>query len=239
MKRELLRIAKMPLYWLVIGAGTALRLIFAYLDRLYREDLFWNLSADFWNKIGAFTMAVLILIVLVRLFSMDHEYGTQDVISSTMFGRRRLFWYRQFAVATEAFIGVLVLAATNILISVFWGQGIVLDNEWIMSFLVCTGIALCGSIGLSVVAGAVCDISKSQPITLCICGIPFIISIFVNANIVQPLELFWFFRYGFFTELMRGRSLQSMPGLWIIWYGTMLILALTIAIKKRKERKEL
>lgn len=239
MKQELLRIARMPLCWLVIGAGTVIRLIFACLDRLYREALFWNLSADFWNKIGAFTMAVLILVAFIRLFSVDHEYDMQDIIFSTTFGRWRLFWYRQFAVGTGAGIGVLVLMSTNILISVFFGQGVALDNKWIIDFLVCTGIALCGSIGLSVVAGAVCDISKSQPIALCICGIPFIISIFVNADAVQPLELFWFFRYGFFTELMRGRPLKSMPVLWIIWYGTMLILALTIAVKKRKERKEL
>lgn len=239
MKRELLRIMKMPLYWLVIGGGMTIRLVFAYFDRLYRQDSFWNSFADFWNKIGAFTMAVLILVVLIRLFSMDREHGVQDVISSTMLGRRNLFLYRLFAVVTGACIGVSVLAAANTILSALFGQGIALNNEWIMAFLTRTGIALCGSVGLSVVAGSICDISKSQPVTLCICGIPFIISIFVNADVVRPFELFWFFRYGFFTELMRGRLLQSMLGFWVIWYSTILVLALAIAIAKRKERKEL
>ncbi len=239
MSKELLRILKTPFYWLIIGAGMAIRLILAYLDRLYRKDLFWSLFADFWSKIGAFTMAVLILVVLIRLFSMDREYGVQDIISSTMLGRRRLFWYRQFAVATGAGIGVLLLAAANIILSAFIGQGITSHDQWITTFFTRTGVALCGSVGLSVVAGAICDISKSQPVTLCICGIPFIVSLFVNDDVVKPFELFWFFRYGFFTELMRGRLLQSMPWFWVIWYCTIPVLVLAIAIAKRKERKEL
>ncbi|MGI5985885.1 MAG: hypothetical protein GXY01_07645 [Clostridiales bacterium] len=239
MKQELLRIIKMPLFGLIIGAGTVIRLIFACFDHLYRENLFWSLSASSWGKIGAFTMAALILAVFARLFSLDNEYGTQDVISSTVFGRQRLFWHRQFAATTGVIIGVMTLSTANVLISVSLGQRLIWESEWIMNFLVHTGIALCGCIGLSVVAGAICDISKSQPVTLCICGIPFLISIFVNADMVQPFELFWFFRYGFFTELMRGETPPSMLGFWIIWYGIMLILVLMIAIHKRKERKEL
>jgi hypothetical protein len=69
--------------------------------------------------------------------------------------------------------------------------------------------------------------------------IPFIISLFVNSSVIKPFELFWFFRYGFFTELMRGRPLQSMPGLWVLWYGAMFVLSLALAFRKRKERKEL
>lgn len=239
MMQELSRIMKMSLYWLILGVGIAVRIVFAHMDRLYRAEEFWSISAAYWTKIGAVTMVVLILIVLIHLFSIDHECRTEHVISSTPFGRKRLFWQRQFAVAAGATVGVSLLAISNVLISMFFGRWLTLDSAWIVDFLASTGIAFCGSVGLSVVASAVCDISKSQPITLCICGIPFIISLFVNSSVIKPLELFWFFRYGFFTELMRGRPLQSMPGLWVLWYGAMLVLALALAFRKRKERKEL
>ena len=74
---------------------------------------------------------------------------------------------------------------------------------------------------------------------MCICGVPFAVSYFVNAGVVKPFELLWFFRYGFFTEMMRGRFIYSAPMFWTIWYALLLFGVLVIAIIKRKERKEL
>lgn len=74
---------------------------------------------------------------------------------------------------------------------------------------------------------------------MCICGVPFAISYFVNAGAVKPFELFRFFRYGFFTEMMRGRFIYSAPMFWAIWYVLLLCGVLVTAIIKRKERKEL
>lgn len=239
MMQELLRILKMPLYWLLLGTGVAIRIILAYFDRMYRTELFWMLCADFWNKVGGFTVATVILAVLIRVFSIDYENGVQDVICSTAFGRLKLFCKRLFAIALNAAIAVVILAVANAFISAFFGRGLAFDDAELANVITKTAVALCGSIGLSIVAGAVCDISKSQPITLCVCGVPFIISVFINADVIQPLELFWFFRYGFFTELMRGRPLHSLPTLWAVWYTAMIILVLSITLKARKERKEL
>lgn len=239
MKQELLRIIKMPFYWLIISAGVIIRAVLAYLDRLYRPEQYWSLCADFWIIIGALTMVVLILVCLIRLFTIDYECGAEKIISSTAFGRKIIFWQRLSAITVGAAFGVFMLTFANILIALIVGQRIEMGSTWIFDFLKASWVALCGSVALSLVSGAVSDISKSQPATMCICGTPFIISLFINSSMVKPFELFWFLRYGFFSELMRGRALESLPGFWAAWYGMMMIAAVVFAIHKRKERKEI
>ena len=88
-------------------------------------------------------------------------------------------------------------------------------------------------------SSAIAGKNAPAPAAMCICGVPFAVSYFVNAGVVKPFELLWFFRYGFFTEMMRGRFIYSAPMFWTIWYALLLFGVLVIAIIKRKERKEL
>lgn len=239
MKRELLRCLCRPLYWAIIGMGLAVRLLMAWLDRMYRSEIFWMLSTDFWNKIGSATEGFLIILVLIHLFSVDQESGTRPVVISTVYGRKRLLWERFTAGITATCIGVAFLTFGNLSITAACGWGLPCPEKWLAIFLMISVTALIGSAGFFLLCSCVCDMTQNQPMAMCICGLPFAISYFINADIVHPPEPLWFIRYGFFTELMRGRGIQSAPIFWIGWYAALFFGVLILALIKRKEHKEL
>lgn len=239
MKTELLRYIKNPLYWIVLGAGLLFRAVLAYFDYQHRSNDFWTLAADFWNRIGSVTVGFLIVLVLIQLFSLDRETKSYPVINSTVYGRIHLFRNRMIAGGFAAFLGTALLAVGNLVVSIFLGRSLSRPQDWMYSFIEPSVIAIVGTIGFFILAACVCDIFKNQPAAMCICGVPFAISFFVNVGAIKQFELFWFFRYGFFTELMRGRLIHSAPVFWIVWYLLLLGGVLLIAINKRKERKEL
>ena len=73
---------------------------------------------------------------------------------------------------------------------------------------------------------------------MCICGVPFAFSYFINVVVLKKFEFFWFVRYGFFAEWMRGRRIGVTTEVWIIWYALLLGGLLLAVIHLRKERKE-
>lgn len=239
MRTELFRYFKNPLYWIVLAAGLSVRTVLAYFDRLYRSKDFWALSADFWSKVGSVTVGFLVVLVLIHLFSVDRETGTWPTISSAVYGRIHLFRNRLAAGSISVVLGIALLVLGNFTVSVLLGRELPRPQDWLYIFIRPQSAVLIGSIGFFILAACVCDIFKSQPVAMCICGVPFAISYFVNAGAVKPFELFWFFRYGFFTEMMRGRFIYSAPMFWAIWYALLLCGVLVTAIIKRKERKEL
>lgn len=239
MKTELCRYFKNPLYWIVLAAGLSVRAVLAYFDCLYRSKDFWALSTDFWSKIGSVTVGFLIVLVLIHLFSVDRETGTWPTISSTVYGRIHLFRNRLTAGSIAVVLGIVLLVIGNFIISILLGRELPCPQNWLHMFIRPQAAVLIGSIGFFILSACVCDIFKNQPAAMCMCGVPFAVSYFVNAGIIKPLELFWFFRYGFFTEMMRGRFIYSAPMFWVVWYALLLFGVLVIAIIKRKERKEL
>lgn len=239
MKTELCRYFKNPLYWIVLATGLFTRAVLAYFDCLYRSKDFWALSADFWSKIGSVTVGFLIVLVLIHLFSMDQETGTRPTISSTVYGRIHLFINRIAAGSVAVVLGITLLIIGNFSVSILWGSKLPRPQDWLYTFIRPQAAVLIGSIGFFILAACVCDIFQNQPAAMCICGVPFAVSYFVNADVIKPLELFWFFRYGFFTEMIRGRFVYSAPMFWVVWYVLLLFGVLVIAIIKRKERKEL
>ena len=66
----------------------------------------------------------------------------------------------------------------------------------------------------------------------------FAFSYFINVAVLKKFEFFWFVRYGFFTEWMRGRRIGVTTEVWIIWYALLLGGLLLAVIHLRKERKE-
>lgn len=238
MKTELLRHVRNPLYWTVLGGGLSVRAVLAWFDRRYRGGSFWARSVDYWNKFGSVTLAFLILLVLIRLFSMDRESGAWPVIQSTAHGRERLFRSRLLAGGAAVLCGAFLLAAGNLVLAAFLGRGLTRVQQGTALFLRSSLLAALGALGLFTAAALVCDALQNQPAAICACGIPFGISYFVNLSAVRPFEVFWFFRYGFFTELLRGRALQDHPVFWLLWYPLLLAGLLLLAVQKRKERKE-
>ena len=220
MKADLIRCFRNPLYWLVLSAGLFVRVVLAYFDFQTRSDVFWSLSAEFWNKTGSVTLGFLVLLVLIRLFSADRETGAFPVINSTAYGRIALFRNRLIAGSAAASVGTILLAIGN--------------YAWLRS----TGIVLIGTIGFFLFAAFVCDSLKNQPAAMCICGVPFALSYFINVAVLKKFGFFWFVRYGFFTEWMRGRRIGVTTEVWIIWYALLLGGLLLAVIHLRKERKE-
>lgn len=239
MKTELLRYLKNPLYWIILGGGLFVRAILAYFDHLHRSGQFWALSIDFWNKIGSVTEGFLILLVLIHLFSADQEKGVSPVTYSTAYGRGRLFCNRLAAGSIAAIMGVFLMSASNTGISLWFGQALSRPTGCSLSLFTPALTAAAGSFGFFLLSACVCDVVKNQPAAMCICGFPFALSYFINVITIRPLHWAWFFRYGFFTELMRGRTISDFPFFWLIWYSILLAGILLLTIKKRKERKEL
>lgn len=239
MKTECYQYFKNPLYWVVIGLGLAVRTVLAYLDGRYRGPQFWELAADFWNKTGSVTMGFLILLVMIRRFSFDTELRTFPIINSTSYGRFSLFWNRLIGGGAAVIAAGLFLYAGNIGISFLLGNKIDMPYGWTNSFSCATVIALVGSVGYFLMSAMICDLAKNHPIAMCLCGLPFASSYFINAGAVSPPDIFWFLRYGFFTELVRGKTIKSFPAFWFVWYIALIGLTLFFVIRKRKERKEL
>ena len=239
MKTECFQYFKNPYYWTVIGLGLVARAVLAYLDFRYRAPQFWGLSADFWNKTGSITMGFLILLVVIRRFSYDTELRTFPIINSTAYGRISLFWNRLIGGEASVVAAVLLLYAGNTGISCLFGSKMGIPYGWTGFFTHTTAAALAGSAGYFALSAMICDLPKNHPIAMCLCGLPFASSYFINAGAVKPPDLFWFLRYGFFTELMRGRTIRSFPVFWSVWYTVLISLTFFFVIQKRKERKEL
>ena len=239
MKDDLIRCFRNPLYWLVLGAGLSVRVVLAYFDFQTRRDAFWSLSAEFWNKIGSVTLGFLVLLVLIRLFSADRETGVFPVINSTAYGRITLFRNRLIAGSIAASAGAVLLAAGNHALSILISGRLPQPDGWNHAWFRSTAIVLIGTIGFFLFAAFVCDSLKNQPAAMCICGVPFAFSYFINVVVLKKFEFFWFVRYGFFAEWMRGRRIGVTPGVWGVWYALLLGGLLLAAIHQRKERKEL
>ena len=239
MKTELTRYFRNSLYWLVLGAGLSVRVVLAYFDFQTRSDAFWSLSAEFWNKIGSVTLGFLVLLVLIRLFSADRETGVFPVINSTAYGRITLFRNRLIAGSIAASAGAVLLAAGNHALSILISGRLPQPDGWNHAWFRSTVIVLIGTIGFFLFAAFVCDSLKNQPAAMCICGVPFAFSYFINVAVLKKFEFFWFVRYGFFAEWMRGRRIGATPGVWGVWYALLLGGLLLVAIHQRKERKEL
>lgn len=239
MKTELLRYWKNPLYWLLLGGGLSVRAVSAFFDHLYRSEQFWACSIDFWNKIGSVTGGFLILLVLIHLFSTDHENRTSPILQSTANGRGRLFCSRLAAGGIVAIAAIFLMTAGNAVISMWFGRGLPGPNGFVFSLLAPALTAAAGGYGFFLLSACVCDILKNQPAAMCICGVPFAVSYFINVIATDHFHLAWFFRYGFFTELMRGRIIPDLPVFWLVWYLLLLTGILLLTVQKRKERKEL
>lgn len=239
MKAELFCCFKAPLYWLVMGSGISVRMVMAYFDRLYRAADFWTLSERFWDKIGSVTVGILVLLVLIRSFSIDREHETLPVINSTARGRGILFLNRFLAGSLSVLISVLLLSAGNYAVTMLLAGDMPRPQDFLSLFGHSSVTAMIGTVGYFVFSASVCDLLQNQPAAMCICGVPFGIGYFINTNAIEQFDLFWFFRYGFFTELTRGRPLMIRPLFWAAWYSLLTICILWLATKKKRERKEL
>lgn len=239
MKTEFARYLKNPLYWATLGSGLFARFVMAYFDFQYRSGEFWDLASKFWNKSGSVTEGFLILLALIHLLSTDREYKTTPVITSTPCGRKHLFYTRLATGCLATGLGVLILALGNAVISKFWGHSLLHSSQLMIKISIFTLVAGMGAIGFFLFSACVCDILQNQPAAMCLCGVPFALSYFVNVGVIQKLDFFWMIRYGFFTELMRGQLIYSAPVFWAFWYSSLLCGIFAIAKNKRKGRKEL
>lgn len=239
MKMELNKILKNPLYWLILGASMAGRLVLTYLDALHRSGEYWAITGSFWNKHGSLTMGLLILLVLLHPLTMDRETGVQSVVAGTANGRGCLFQNHLLAGGFSALLGVLLLSLGNTAITYFLGSTIPIPPEWLGSFLRTTGFAALGSVGFFMFAACICDILQNHAAAICICGAVFCIPYLLNASAIYRFEVWWFLLYGTFTQLVRGKWIDDLPAFWICWYLILLTVLFVFTLKRRKERKEL
>lgn len=219
--------------------GLAFRAVIAYFDSLYRSPKFWELAAGFWNKIGSAAIGFLVLLVMIRCFSYDTEIGIFSIINSTTHGRFSLFRDRLISGGTAIVLSALLLYAGNIGISFLLGKQFLIPTGFLRSFSYDTAATIVGSVGFFLTSAMICDLTKNHPIAMCLCGLPFASNYFINVGVLKAFNVFWFLRYGFFTELMRGRTIKSFPLFWLVWYAMLIGLTFFLAIWKRKERKEL
>lgn len=239
MRTECFQVIKNPLYWLITGLGLAARTVLAYFDGLYRGPQFWELALDFWDKTGSVTIGFLILLVMIRCFSYDIEVGVFSVVNSTAYGRLHLLLARLTGGSLAVALSVILLYGGNTGISLLLGNQIEVPYGWMGSFIYKSMISLVGAAGFYIVSALVCDLAKNQPIAMCLCGLPFASSYFINSGAVTPPDVFWLLKYGFFTELMRGSTIQSLPQFWLGWYLLLIGMNFFFVMRKRKENREL
>ena len=239
MRTEFLRIIKNPLYWLVTCSGLAARAVLAYFDGLYRDTQFWASALDFWDKTGSVTAGFLVLLVMTRYFSYDVETGAFPIINSTARGRLPLLLARLTGGTLAVALSVALLYGGNMGISFLLGHKIGAPGGWIGAFSYRSVMSLAGAEGYYIVSALVCDLAKNQPIAMCVCGLPFASSYFINSGAVKPPEAFWFLKYGFFTELLRGDAIKSFTLFWIGWYSVLIGTIFFFVIRRRKENREL
>ena len=239
MRMELVRLLRTPMYWMVLSAGLLARGAMAWQDKHWRVEQFWELAADFWNHFGSVTMGFLILVVLIRLFSQDRETGAVPVIQSTAKGRRELFFRRLAAGTTSAVLGASILAAGNAVLSVLFSPRQSLPARLGQTLLSPSLIAAVGAVGYFLFSACICDLLQNQSAAMCVCGVPYGLSYFINVIAISRFPPVWLLRYGFFTELARGRTLTDRPGFWLAWYVVLLSGGFWLSLVKRKERKAL
>ena len=166
--------------------------------------------------------------VLRRFFTVTH-----------LTDRITLFRNRLIAGSIAASAGAVLLAAGNHALSILISGRLPQPDGWNHAWFRSTAIVLIGTIGFFLFAAFVCDSLKNQPAAMCICGVPFAFSYFINVAVLKKFEFFWFVRYGFFAEWLRGRKIGVTPGVWGVWYALLLGGLLLAAIHQRKEHKEL
>ena len=172
-------------------------------------------------------------------YAVCQYYGIETGENSFGYGRITLFRNRLIAGSIAASAGAVLLAAGNHALSILISGRLPKPDGWNHAWFRSTAIVLIGTIGFFLFAAFVCDSLKNQPAAMCICGVPFAFSYFINVAVLKKFEFFWFVRYGFFAEWMRGRRIGVTPGVWGVWYALLLGGLLLAAIHQRKERKEL
>lgn len=246
MTSEIKRYAVKALYWIILATALVARGFLAYFDFKefkYEPDVYLDLVADYWNKAGSLSLAILILIVLIHQFSFDKETGADTVIHTARYGRRRLYLERLGAGVVMTVFSVAILGLGNYVISYFMSPVGVHMRDVLAPYIESTLITLVGGVGFFLASSFVCDVVANHPAAICICGFPYAFSYFVypievNKNL-KLFDLFWFLKYGTFTELVRGRWITTVPVFWCIWYPMVIAGLFALSIYKRKERKQL
>ena len=241
MIRELKRILSNKIYWLIILGGLSFRGVLMYNDRKYRTDMFFASCSDFWKYIGSLTQAIVILYSVIYIFSYDREKGASPVICSTRNGRLSLFLARLSGGAVAVCISTVLMALVNVIMSQIFGEGLIV-TQWIPSFVLKSLIAAGGALGLYITSACICDVSQNHTFTMAVCAVPYLLGYLRGLSgdaILDEFGLWWFLRYEFFTDFMRGQTISSRPLFWTGWYTALILGMLFLALYKRKMRYEL
>lgn len=246
MTSEIKRYAAKALYWIILAATLIARGFLAYFDFKefkHEPDGYLDLAVDYWNNAGSLSLAILILIVLIHQFSIDKETGADTVIHTARYGRRRLYFERLGAGVVMTVFSVAILGLGNYVISYFMSPVGVHMRDALAPYIESTLITLVGGVGFFLASSFVCDVVASHPAAICICGFPYVFSYLVYSMVdnifLEPFDLFWFLKYGTFTELVRGRWITTVPVFWCIWYPMVIAGLFALSLYKRKERKQL
>ncbi len=239
MKYEWERTLRSPALWLILSASLGIRCVIAVYDRMYRFDSFWDLAVSYWEIIGALTLILMILLAPIKLFTDDKHYSMNEMILSARKGRwplmaRRLIVCLLFALTATAFLGT-----SNYIISAIIGGGPTVN---ITAYWHTTVQAAVGGMGLALAAGALCDVLRSHPAALIICGAFTLIGFMIRGNMIHPFDFLWFIKCGFFTPLLRGQAIALWNGwflFWSVWHISMILIFLFFDVYKRRERKAL
>jgi hypothetical protein len=239
MRYEVERILHLPALWFVITVSLGARCVLAVCDRMYRSESFWDLAVSYFDLIGSLTLIILILLVPIRLFTDDRYYSLEEIILTTNKGKFTLMVRRYIVCLLFGFLMAIFLSLCNYIISVIicGSPPIDLTGYWQITAQVAIGGA-----GLAIVASALCDMLRSHPTALIICGLFTLFGFMIRGSMVDPFDFLWFFENGFFTSLLRGHAgvtWKGWTGFWSLWHITLILLVLLFDIYKRKGRRAL
>jgi hypothetical protein len=239
MRYEIERALSFPPLWFVLIVSMGIRCIIAIYDRIYRLESFWDLATSYFDIIGSLTLILLILLVPIRLFTDDKYYFMEEIILAANKGRFILMIRRYIICLLFGFLMAIFLSVCNYIISAIISGSPTIN---LTAYWQITAQAAIGGAGLAIVAGALCDILRSHPAALIICGLFTLLGFMIRGSMVKPFDFLWFLKYGFFTALLRGHAGVTWEGwvnFWSLWHIILISLFLLFNIYKRRERRTL
>jgi len=241
---------KLFAHQLFFPAVVAVLVIWIFMMSHTPPDAILMKSLTFWNSLGSFAMGLIILLIAIRIFSMDREEQVEDVLNTTKRGKRQLFIARLQASSLFTIVTFLLFTGIQLSSVLFFKtaeQAVNVPNDMSVAayFLLQSLSVLLGTIIFTLFASIICSAAKSHPITLISCGLLYGISYITRTSLVNKYSLHWVLDKGFFSYLIRGKLFHNPPidlvelSLLAAWYGILLTILTNSNRNLQRRRKEI
>lgn len=193
---------------------------------------------SFWHELGSLTMGFIVLFVNARLFSMDAEQHTKEVISSTALGKRQVLLKRFLASAIYTGSIFAILAIIQLA-----GAALFIENPitvFTVPYVLHVMVVFLGSELFTLFAACLCMMLISHTSTVIICTFLFGVTYIVKGEAYEIFSFTGVLEKGFFSYLIRAQYIFDIQwGAFISWYTLLIGTTTFLMIYLQSRRHEL